>query len=273
MATPNTVNKRDSVPGRPMRSQAPEWLRGPAALDGEDLVLDRAAAQGYQPISERELVFELAAVIDADAALAFAARYGILRPRGEGKNPRQSLAEFLREAAKVHVILELNRVLGAAVAGERGALRRARDLSATIAKEFRAPSRDDAQMLEQLSAAIADLVNEGGAGTEMRIESAARWEVDMEPDVFMFSAHPRDLLGAAYHHLAMLLVSRAPMRTCEGCGRFFIVEHGRQRFHDETCASRARQRRYRADRRITKARPPRKTRRTAREAKRGKTKR
>lgn len=249
--------------GRPIRSAMPEWLRGPAVRHGDDYVLDLAKAEPYQPMSERNLVSDLAAVDDDDAALAFIARYGILRPRQGTKSPRQRREDFLGQAEDVRLVSRIHSALREAVAGERGALRRARELHSTIAEAFAERPRDDGRMLAQLSVFVADFVNERSAGTEQRIASAAEWEVglddgtpgqDAAPDVFMFAAHPRDLLGSVYHHLALLLVTRAPMGTCEGCGRFFVIEHGRQRFHDETCASRARQRRYRAQGQKTRTR-------------------
>jgi hypothetical protein len=94
------------------------------------------------------------------------------------------------------------------------------------------------------------VVSEGLEGATQSVTVAFEWEtgpgarVPGYPGTFLFSPRPPDLSGYAWHQLAMAIVNRAPMRSCEKSGRTFPVRDRRQRFCAPTCASRARYRRW-----------------------------
>jgi hypothetical protein len=72
------------------------------------------------------------------------------------------------------------------------------------------------------------------------------------PGVFMYDIRPTNLEAAAYSHLAQLVVTRAELVECVGCGRTFAPKSGKQKYCTPSCASTSRARRFR-QRRSSKA--------------------
>jgi hypothetical protein len=108
---------------------------------------------------------------------------------------------------------------------------------------FEAEAKNDDELIQQVSKVISWLVNQGLDGVEEQIAVASEWEGGHVGD-FLIAVRPPSLTGWAYHQLALLLVNRQPMQTCDECGRSFISKDRRQRFCSATCGNRARQRRF-----------------------------
>src|SRR5690242_12477140 len=85
-----------------LRSQT--WLRGPAKIEGDELVFDAKQATEYVPAAEPQVGVELAKVREGNQAIAFVARFGLLRAmpaNARTRIVRESLPEFLSAAARL----------------------------------------------------------------------------------------------------------------------------------------------------------------------------
>lgn len=177
----------------------------------------------------------------------------------------EPIADYMDAADDLAWILSLYRLLGQAQQGDPAALR---ELRRTMTERLRGMALDiarlsgesvdavptfesDSDFLTAVASFVGDLIDEGLAAhgdDDRRVRlGVGLAEPNIDPSHFVFALAPRDLLGAAYAQLAANLVSRVPMATCPECGRVFPVRHGRQRYCDDRCASRARYRRF-ADR-------------------------
>lgn len=230
---------------RPVRAEPTTWLRGVATIAGEWIVLDPARAEEYEPYGETELVFDLANIRRPPEALVFVQRYGLLRHGPGAGSFRERFADFESEALAFHGLLHLCAFLRRAVNGDAEALGWLRDVWQPHQRPmFQAAAADDGELLMQVSKVIALVISEGLNGTEQGIVSGAEWGDPPALDRFMLAARPPDLLGYAYHQVAMLLVNRVPTAPCQDCGRYFLVTDQRQRYCSKTCGNRARHRRW-----------------------------
>ena len=230
-----------------MFAEAPKWIRGPAIVDSDWIVVDRKRAEPYSPLSlrPRQLMYSLAGVRTRDDVVAFVGRFGLLKQGPSSEQLRESIAEFEEETHLLHSILRLGNALRGAVRGDPDQLTVIRAMTHVVAPMFQAPPADDKEMLMQTSKAISWLVSSRLDGTTIRIETTCDYDLPVSaPDVFALNVNPPNLLGWAYYDLAQVLTHREPMSTCPTCGRMFVPEDGRQRFCQPACASRARFRRF-----------------------------
>lgn len=232
----------------------PLWLRGPAAIVDGWIELDAARAVKYQPIAEREILLDLAAVTDAPSALAFVQRFGLLHHGPGTPDPRERLDAMLKEANQVAVAVLLYVAVNRAMHGDDDeaaqGLNDLRDPLAPVLARFDPEPTTDRERMEAATKIVAMMVSEGLADVRSAITAALDWDIEGKaPGDFRFVPRPADLLGYAYHQFAMEIVSRAPMRNCEECARAFVIADRRQRFCSPTCATRARSRRFQARRR------------------------
>ena len=231
-----------------VRTHPREWLRGPAVYADGWLTLDRDRAESYQPMSENDLVFDLANIRSPDDAVAFIRRRGLLwrgDPEGE---LRERFVEWEEVSRTLYGLLMLVNTLRQAEEGDQEALADLRGRwEPVIAPAFEAPAKDDAELLIQAGVFVAWMVSDGLDGAEQRLECAATWGSGTDggpgrPSHFGLSIQAQHLVHYAYHELALLLSDRAPLRECSACGRIFEVEDPRQRYCSRSCSGRARQR-------------------------------
>jgi hypothetical protein len=223
--------------------QHPEWVRGPAHVEGNKMVLDESRAERYllpDPERAERMGFDLAAMAfhrsgrDPRQAVAFVRRYGLLwhGPNQLGSGGcRESLDDWWHEAEKLSALLLTSVRLGEA----------ARDGSAApVRRHFEAlgirfESDEDYVMAATIIAARS--INDGMQDT--------RWGMSViEPGELRLTQYPPNLVSAAYANLGALISKRVEFKECPGCGRVFLPASGRQQYHDEVCATRTRQRRY-----------------------------
>jgi hypothetical protein len=234
-----------------MRVHQPDWLRGPARLEGEWVVLDDSKAEQYQPLSEADLLFDLADLRRPDDAIAFARRYGLLRHGLDATTFREPFADWLEAAYTLANLLGLYRLIRAAMDGDDEASQTLWEVwEPRLRPALEPPPQTDSELLIGASQALAAFVSDGLRGVELRINSDVEWGVGPDngpgrPDGFRLAPQPPDLLGLAYFALAMLINLRAPLAACEDCGRHFSPSDPRQRFCTTTCAARTRRRRWR----------------------------
>lgn len=236
--------------GRARTDRPPRLLGGEASVeraDGETWIAlraERAYEREIEPGSD--LVFALEAVASPRDAARFVERYGLLRS-GPDALPgaaeiRESFSEWQFEIARIRMIatyvLLTHRALDrrhVAIADPE-AVSRLREYADLGGVEHR--DLDDLDVLRVVSHAVQKAVNDRLGESRWAIATSAL--PDGRPNVFSFVAEPTTpgALAYAYWQLADLIVARAPLAQCEGCGRFFERHDARQRFHDDACRQR-----------------------------------
>ena len=232
--------------------QYPEWVRGPARIEGDEVVLDEQRAEFYYIFEPRDLMFALVDVAagwkahDPRGILPFVRRYGLLwhgaEHLGTG-NCREPVSRWWDEAAEMYWLMDLYTRLKESVAKDfadplRGAI-------ADFAQACEPKPVDDSDLMDCASVLLAEVVSRKLDGCTLGLASSVRLDVAPNgPGIFLLSQRPPNLITAAYVHLAQAIVSRAPMQTCPGCGRMFIPESGKQKYCTKSCASTSRWRRW-----------------------------
>lgn len=230
------------------------WHRGPASFTDGQIVLDRSRATEYAPLvsTDDDLVFQLAAVQTPDDALAFTQRYGLLLSRAD-EDPAESfegiwltVAETFREWFEALRTIQL---LRADDPGDEGAAAMAAwcssgvkvmtvDASGPVRSEWDAATVADLGA-QRLATAVTSWMDDA-----VRIGVAPDSELDGDGSRFVLAPRPTHLAAYAVYRFSLLLVRDVSIRRCEDCGRAFEVTDKRKRFCDQTCAGRARQRRW-----------------------------
>jgi hypothetical protein len=231
---------------RPVRASI-NWVRGPAQIQGGEIVIV-GDPEEYWPINHQGLAFDLAGAGDPERLIEFVERWGLLHhgdPQGE---LREDVSKMQESAHTFRTLLETYSVLQQASRKEPGGMEALRSLRKALALYFESPAASDDELKFQASRMIAWRVSKGLRNVGSGLDAASRYispEGETYPeDSFLLAARPNDLLGYAYHDLAMTLARSEPARRCEECGRTFRVTHKRQKFCDERCAGRARYRRW-----------------------------
>ena len=271
-----------------MRAVPIEWHRGPAWVDGDDIVMDLARSTPYWPLAEPGVGVELSRVRAPDDAAAFVERFGMLRATRERRllefrrpaSPcallREAFAHFQATAEDLQGILEAAVVVRRATSGDAEAMnqlrawfvvaedekisvrdsttgdlvRRAGD---ALSPDERLVGADDRTVLLHASQDTARRLNDGLAldeATPCVFDRAFVGEAGIAPGTWCLGMIPSTLAGVCYLSVALALADRREIGACEEatCRRMFFGSDSRQRFCTPACAGRARQRRFKAKR-------------------------
>jgi hypothetical protein len=213
-----------------------EWVRGPARIDGDEIVLDADRAETYMPYEIDESFFMLAAAKDFRDYKAFVRRYGLLwhGPEVLGTGTcRESTSDWRRavyEAARVALICIKLRE-----AAKVGSAEPVRALGPTWPEV--AENLSDEDYLRHVSMGVAGLINKHLAQYPTVLIPAFRFEKKADPGEFVYARQPATLLEALYDDFATIIAQRAELKECPGCGRVFHPKSGRQKYCSESCAS------------------------------------
>jgi hypothetical protein len=224
----------------------PQWIRGPAVLDGEFVVLEDRQRELYQPhVHSNELLFDLLGLREDHDILGFVRKYGLLVHGPDAKEHRESLKDWWVDAWLLMTTLKLYMDLDALLEGDAprfDAVRRNELLRAHTGGDEPPVLLDDLERLA--TGAVAHGITAGLGAVRMRVVGDTENEVGGSPGFYRYFFEPEHLLGHAYAEIAHLVVQRAPLAECPEDGRLFAVEHGRQKFCSPQCAGRARSRRF-----------------------------
>jgi hypothetical protein len=241
--------------GIPNWRQYPHWARGPALIEGDEIVLDEGRAQPYFLYEPTDLLFDLAEIaadpsdLDPRRAAAFVRRHGLLwhgvDELGTGKC-REPLKNWWVESYALAVTIDLYmRLKEAATTGSADPLR-AMPFDFMEFIEGGDPE-DDEFLIETASLVLAEAISMRLEGCSGGIVSSLGVDVERRsPLHFLLAQNPPDLVTAAYADLAMGMVNRVPMEECQGCGRVFIPQSGKQKYCTKSCSSTNRWRRWKA---------------------------
>jgi hypothetical protein len=233
--------------------QYPHWVRGPARIDGDEIVLDEDRAKAYFLYQPTDLLFDLADIaadpsnLDPRRATAFVRRYGLLwhgaEDLGTGRC-RESLERWWTESYALAVTTDLYARLREAVATDSAHPLRAMPFDFMQFIEGGDPE-DDEFYIESASLVLAEAISLKLEGCNVGIASSLGVDVEQRsPLHFLLAQNPPNLVAAAYAQLAMAMVNRIPIEECQGCGRMFIPKSGKQKYCTPTCASTTRWRRW-----------------------------
>jgi hypothetical protein len=227
----------------------PEWVRGPARVKDQEIVLDESRAEKYwlyESEQAEQMAFDLAAMAlhrsgrDPQQAVAFVRRYGLLwhgpDKLGSGEC-RESLGNWWLAAEPLFSMLSMSIALGEAM----------REGSAAPVQQFFArigglpvDFPTDEAYLMAATVIAARLINQG--------LQDGRWGmVTAGPGELQLAYYPTNLIDAAYANIAALVATKAEFKECAGCGRIFKPKSGKQKYHAPECATRARQRRWKRE--------------------------
>jgi hypothetical protein len=234
--------------------QQPEWAKGPARIEGQEVVLDESRAERYWFYESEQaelMAFDLAAMAfyrsgrDPQQAKAFVRRYGLLwhgaDKLGSGEC-RETLDDWWLAAEKLSSVLYVSVGLGEAMReGSAAPIRRFFEglgmgpILEHVASRFDAPP--DETYIMAATTIAARLLNQGLEG--------GRWGmVTARPGELQLAYYPTSLVAAAYANIATLVAAKAEFKECPGCGRIFQPKSGKQKYHEPGCATRTRQLRW-----------------------------
>jgi hypothetical protein len=226
--------------------QHPEWAKGPAFVEGNDVVLDESRAKRYwlhEPEQVEQMAFDLAAMAfhrsgrDPQQAVAFVRRYGLLwhgtDKLGSGRC-RESLDDWWHEAEKLSSLLLISVKLGEAM--REGSAAPVRKHFEVLGIRF----ETDETYLMAATTITARLINQGMQDTKWGMEV-------IEPGELRLTHYPPNLVSAAYANLGALISKKVEFKECPGCGRVFLPASAKQKYHDQNCATRTRQRKWKRD--------------------------
>jgi hypothetical protein len=243
--------------------QFPLWARGTAKVIGAEVILDESRAEEYPmavTADSNDLVLQLAHMAadwdnrDPRAIVTFVRRNGLLwhgaRDLGTGEC-RESLSEWWEEARLIGLLLSVyNDLVRATANSPTLSLRETLgELVGFYGAEFDADDEDsDEELAEVGSLYLAEVLTERLESCSVGVTSSLGLDLKIgEPDYFLRAINPPDLLTAAYVALSDIIVNHAPMKECLGCGRMFVQESGKQKYHSKSCASTSRWRRWKAN--------------------------
>ena len=252
------------------------WLRGPAWVDGEDIVLDCARASTYHPLAEPETGIELARVRTPEDAVKFVQRFGLLSqpiplPAEPLKALREPFRSFETDAKELRYILETARLVRRGGEGDAEAIDQLRRM-VLIPEDAEVSERDEetGNLVTRRAADVFSPEERFVGADERTILTHAHQrhvanplnEVIVDSDACVYDrsfmgepvpsgalrvgVRPNSLQGACYLSVALALADRVPIGTCADptCGRPFFIEDKRQRFCSRACGNRVRFRRF-----------------------------
>ena len=265
-----------------------EWLRGPAWIDGGDIVMDGPRASTYHPLAEPEIGMELARVRTPKDAVTFVGRFGLLYMFGRPtagrlkKRLREPFTGFEAVAGELSFILETARLVRRGSDGDAKAIRHLHEMilvpedgrvsvrddetgeyverraGDVLSPEERFVDADDHTILMHANQyRVAELLNEGIADGPACVHDRAFAGESTPPGKLRFGIRPASLAGVCYLSVALALTEQAAVGVCADptCGRPFFIRDKRQRFCDRACGNRVRFRRF-MDKQGTAATPP-----------------
>ena len=239
----------------------PTWVRGPASIEGDEIVLDASSMQSYnafEPEHCAELLSDLAALRDFEMQdpVQFCERHGLIW-QGPEKVSQGQYREPLQQWRAAGLYLSMTITLYLALQsgirdGKDGPVRNLLWMYRDGELFTRSIPDDKDECLEYASEQLAELITRGLEGCTPKIEAASSLVKEDGSKVgpagrFHLGIVSNNLMAPAYWYLASMIQARAEFRECAGCGRLFQPEHGSQIYHKKSCGNRNRQRKHRQE--------------------------
>lgn len=246
------------VVGGVFKHQFPQWVKGPARIEGDEIVLDEERAEPYYIHGPENLFTDLASLVPSrpdfrsQDAVRFVRHHGLLwhGPEAVGRGDvREALNDWWQAGARLSILIRLyQRLLEGVRTGSAEPIRSLgyRFPRITGSEQW----GDDEYGLMMASGMLAGFINDRLANCSHAIAAGCGFQGEdgeplADPGVFFYDVQPPNLESAAYAHLAGLMVVRAEIKECPGCGRPFTPTSGKQKYHSTSCGSTTRGRRFR----------------------------
>jgi len=254
--------------------ERPVWARGPAHIDGEEIVIEGGEVELYTlPDSEHgasllvdlgnlgklgEIVrgedlstrlIDTVRLRETNRALEFAGTHGLLwrgPTRVAGGEVRESLKRWY--LAGLEFAISMNVYSNIIRSQEQGSAEALRSYLRTLRDGGifgHILLSDDDELTEYASIQLAERITRGMADCTPTLSAACGLlrngkKVGRAGD-FRFGNNPGSLVGAANYLLALLVSRKELVRECEECGGMFLPTDPRQKEHKK-CGNRRRKR-------------------------------
>jgi hypothetical protein len=257
-----------------VRPLARNWVRGPAKLEGDAVVVDFSRGSSYSPLGELRVGLELMTVKTPEGARAFAERYGLLViSQDDRKQPsgRERVGAFLETSEDLNNIVKTMSLVRRASRGDADAVAilRARfitPIDAPIHDETWPPewkaywtqrtlderrernAWDTRSLLIHASDFAAWGLNDGlmsGAqGSTPYVFDRAQQGEEVGPGQLRIGVLAESLKQVCYLTVAIML-SHESVAACQNCGNVFEISDPRQtKYCRPTCGNRYRVRKH-----------------------------
>lgn len=220
-----------------------DWFRGPATIEDGNVVLDLDTAEHLRDLgADESLALDLAGIRSEEDILEFVSRWGLLwhgPGNGEFSEP---VKQWLTAAELMSMMLTLA-ILAKGSAEDPGALREFFSMNPLL------QVKDDPEAISDAS--LAAVASEFVTAFVSRSAQNVRWSmVDaglVEDSEFPVGTFINVLSADTVHSMAVLLLTKILAKEslpsiCKGCGRPFVPEDGRQKYHSKKCGEQARYR-------------------------------
>lgn len=217
------------------------------------MVLDTSRSETYFMYEPTNLVFDLLDVhkqsLDPRSVTGFVRRHGLLfhgAPDLSSSTVKEPLSQWRESLGQFNIVARLYMELKDSE--DEGPTELMRESFRVLRSNTDPPEGEevsDQELLETMSVLFAEWVTEGMKGTGAGLSSSCWLDVSPKsPTTFLLLQIPENLLTAAYSQFAHLVSDKAPILSCPGCGRLFVPESGKQKYHSKSCASTSRWRRW-----------------------------
>jgi hypothetical protein len=238
----------------------PRWIKGPARIEGEEIVLDGGRAETYYINYPEATVFDLATLYPSHPnfktqdVLRFVRQHGLLwhGPEEVGRGEcRESLEDWWYAGARLSFIIAFyQRLMEGVETGSAEPVRNVQGFELVVPNKASGEAPGDDEYLMMATMVLANAINERLADCREGIVAAFSLADEhgsslAGPGKFLYESRPSNLESAVYSHLAELMVARVEVKDCPGCGRVFAPESGKQKYCTKSCASTSRGRRFR----------------------------
>jgi hypothetical protein len=235
-----------------------DWVRGRAHVADGEIILDASKTETYAFGQLDNLPLDLASLDEGspEQIVAFVRRYGLLwhGPDELGHGTTQ-LCESVQEWW--HVIVELGNTINfyvdlrkAKKDDPQDTLRKSASplFAHAFIKGLKAEKNQqwtDEDYVKLGNELLSAWLDDKASGCTLGTVPVAGQDARVRPGQVLLTYHPPDLETAAYTELAMFIASQQELRSCRGCGSWFRPKSDKHLYHNESCATNARQRRRR----------------------------
>lgn len=260
----------------PLRPLSAEWQRGPAWIDGEDIVMDLNRATTYHALAESEIGIELARVLTPQDAVAFVERFGLLgllsrSLPGQHSKRREPFRCFEVAAEELRDVLQVARLVRSGANGDTKALSYLHD-RLLIREDEEVNVRDEATgelvhrpafevytpeerfvgadertvLMYAHEYLVAKPLSEGIADVPACVHDRTFLGESVPPGSLRVAIQANSLASVCYLGVALALADKMSVSVCADptCTRPFFPADKRQRFCSRACGNRVRFRRF-----------------------------
>jgi hypothetical protein len=242
----STVSSERRPAQTPFRPKGIQWQRGPAWIEGDNVLVDRERATFYAPLYQ-PVWKELTGIRSAADVPAFVEQYGLLRlhPTSTDQRGSQPVAEIVKAAEQLREVIRTVKAVRAVQARDTSTAERAAYLD-ELRQRFTPSHDDDRSLLIYASGWAAWALTVKLMPAPPRVYDPASDGGAVEPGRLRIGIIAETLEQVCYMQVAIVLSEQEPIDVCRNCGRPFVPVDGRSKYCGSLCAGRFRQAKYAA---------------------------